>query len=47
MIEGGWNFVYPAYALTVGALGVLAVVVVVRMLTWQKRAAELEKGKPE
>lgn len=47
MIEGGWPFVYAAYALTVGSLGVLAVVTVLRLRAWTKRAAELDKDKPK
>lgn len=43
MIEGGWNFVYPAYAVTLGALIVLAAVVVLRLRHWAKRAKELQR----
>ena len=45
MIEGGWNFVWPAYAVALGALTVLTVVVVARLRTWEKRARELGDGK--
>ena len=41
MIEGGWDFVWPAYAVALGALTVLAIVVVVRLRTWEQRAREL------
>jgi len=43
MIEGGLDFVYAAYALTAGALGVLALAVVLRARHWARRARELEK----
>jgi heme exporter protein D len=41
MIEGGWDFVWPAYAVALGALTILAIVVVVRLRTWERRACEL------
>lgn len=41
MIEGGWNFVWPAYAVALGALAVLVLVVVVHLRTWERRAREL------
>jgi len=44
MIEGGWPFVYAAYALTLGALAVLALVSTLRLRAWAKRAKELEKN---
>lgn len=43
MIEGGWDFVVTAYAIALGALGVLAVVVAARLRTWSRRARELDK----
>jgi hypothetical protein len=43
MIEGGWDFVVAAYAIALGSLGVLAVVVVARLQTWSRRARELDK----
>lgn len=43
MIEGGWSFVWPAYAVAVGGLAVLAVVVVARLSAWERRARELDK----
>ncbi|MEZ6024474.1 MAG: heme exporter protein CcmD [Hyphomonadaceae bacterium] len=46
MIEGGWQFVVASYALTVASLGGLALVVVLRLRTWAKRAAALENTKP-
>lgn len=43
MIEGGWSFVWTAYALTMGALALLALVVVLRLRHWAKRARELDR----
>lgn len=45
MIEGGWSFVWPAYAVALGGLGVLTVLVVARLRTWERRARELDKSK--
>jgi heme exporter protein CcmD len=45
MIEGGWNYVWPAYAIALGALAVLAVVVLQRLRTWARRARELDELK--
>ena len=42
MISGGWNFVIAAYGVTLGALGVLAIVVALRARAWAKRARELD-----
>ncbi len=42
MIEGGWDFVWPAYAVALGALAVLAVVVILRLRAWERRARELK-----
>ncbi len=42
MISGGWNFVIAAYAVTLGGLAVLAIVVMVRARAWAKRARELD-----
>jgi heme exporter protein CcmD len=47
MIEGGWDYVWPAYAITIGALGVLVVVVAARYAHWTKRARALEPKKDE
>lgn len=44
MIEGGWTFVWSAYALALSALAVLTLVVVLRLAHWSKRARELERG---
>ncbi len=43
MIEGGWAFVWPAYAVALGGLGVLAVVIVARLRSWERRARDLDK----
>ena len=43
MIEGGWDFVWAAYAIAFGALGVLAVVVLRACGRGRKRARELDK----
>lgn len=45
MIEGGWDFIWGAYAITLGGLGVLAIVVVARLRAWSRRARELDKPK--
>jgi heme exporter protein CcmD len=44
MIEGGWSFVWAAYALTFAALVVLALVVVLRLRHWARRAHELDRA---
>lgn len=41
MIEGGWDFIWPAYAVALGALAVLVIVVMVRLRAWEQRAREL------
>ena len=45
MIEGGWNFVWGAYAVALGALGVLTIVVVAQLRTWSRRARDLDQPK--
>lgn len=40
MIEGGWAFIWSAYALTCAALVVLTLVVTLRLANWSKRARE-------
>lgn len=43
MIEGGWAFVWSAYALACGALLVLTLSVTLRLAHWAKRAREERK----
>jgi hypothetical protein len=43
MIEGGWNFVYAAYAVAGVALAVLAAIVVLRLRHWARRAKDLNR----
>lgn len=43
MIEGGWAFVWPAYGIALGGLGVVAIVIVMRLRAWERRARELDK----
>jgi len=43
VIEGGWDFVFPAYAVTFGGLIVLAAAVMLRLRHWSKRARELQR----
>lgn len=43
MIEGGWAYVWPAYAVALVGLTVLAFVVVARLRAWERRARELDK----
>ncbi len=42
MIQGGWDYVWPAYAITVAALLALTIVVALRAAHWAKRARALE-----
>lgn len=44
MIEGGWGYIWGAYALALGALIVLAIIVTLRLAHWSRRARELERG---
>jgi len=44
MIEGGWSFVYAAYAITGGGLAALALVVVLRLRHWAEQARNLKRG---
>ncbi len=43
MIEGGWSFVYAAYAVGGVALVGLTVIVVLRLRYWAKRAKGLNR----
>lgn len=42
MIEGGWEFVLPAYGVALGGLTVLTFVVIARLRAWERRARELD-----
>jgi hypothetical protein len=42
MIEGGWPFVWTAYAGTLGALILLAAIVWLRLAHWAKEARALD-----
>jgi heme exporter protein CcmD len=44
MIEGGWEFVWPAYGVALGALAALTIVVIARLRAWERRARELDKN---
>lgn len=43
MIEGGWAFIWSAYALACAALIVLTLIVMLRLAHWAKRAREERK----
>ncbi|MFO1016015.1 MAG: heme exporter protein CcmD [Hyphomonadaceae bacterium] len=43
MVEGGWNFIWPAYALTVLSLGGAALFVLLRARYWAKQAKQLDR----
>lgn len=45
MIEGGWEYIWPSYAVALGSLLVLAVVVAARLRTWSRRARDLDRPK--
>ncbi|MGD9980866.1 MAG: heme exporter protein CcmD [Hyphomonadaceae bacterium] len=45
MIEGGWSFVWSAYAIALGAIALLTVVVLLRLRVWSRRARELDKAR--
>ncbi|MGQ0531213.1 MAG: heme exporter protein CcmD [Caulobacteraceae bacterium] len=45
MIGGGWDYVWPAYAIALGALAVLAVTVLLRLRSWSRRARDLDRPK--
>jgi hypothetical protein len=45
MIEGGWPFVWAAYAVTLGALIPLAAIVWLRLTYWAKQARALDAAK--
>ncbi len=43
MIEGGWEYVWSAYALALGGLVVLTLAVTLGLARWAKRARDLER----
>ncbi len=43
MIEGGWAYIWSAYALALSALAIVTIVVIVRLAHWSKRARALER----
>lgn len=43
MIEGGWSYVYGAYALTVVLLGGVAIWVALRARHWAREARKLDQ----
>jgi heme exporter protein CcmD len=45
VIAGGWSYVWAAYAVTMGGLAVLAVVVILRARRWAREARALDAGK--
>lgn len=45
MIEGGWEYIWASYAVTVVGLGAAALVAALRLRHWAKRARELGKAK--
>lgn len=45
MIEGGWPFVWIAYAITFGALIPLALIVALRLAHWVNEARKLDAAK--
>ncbi len=45
MIEGGWDYVTPAYAVAIVALIGVTIAVARNAMHWAKRAKALEKDK--
>lgn len=45
MIEGGWDYVTPAYAIALLALAGVTIGVAFNAMHWAKRAKSLEKDK--
>lgn len=43
MIEGGWSFIYAAYAITALGLGGLALTTFLRARAWARRARDLDQ----
>ena len=47
MIEGGWDYVWPAYAISIVALVAVTLAIALHAVHWAKRAKALEKDKPQ
>jgi hypothetical protein len=45
MIQGGWEYIWPAYAVAVGGLTTLTVIVLARLRAWSRRARDLDRAK--
>jgi heme exporter protein D len=45
MIQGGWSYVWAAYAVTVSGLAALALIVTLQARRWAARARALEANK--
>lgn len=45
MIQGGWEYIWPAYAVALGALVALSVIVLARLVAWSRRARDLDRSK--
>jgi heme exporter protein CcmD len=43
MVEGGWPFVWAAYALTIAPMAALSVIVALRARHWARQARALEE----
>jgi heme exporter protein CcmD len=43
MVEGGWAFVWAAYALTIGSMVALSIVVALRSRHWARQSRKLEE----
>lgn len=45
MIEGGWSYIWAAYAATLACVGGLALVAALRLRFWAKQARALDEAK--
>ena len=45
IIQGGWDYVVPAYAIALAALAALVIAVALNARRWAKRAKALEQDK--
>lgn len=46
MIEGGWTYIWAAYAVSLASLAALGFVIALRLTHWAKRAQAIEQRKP-